>query len=250
MKPINQTDQLIAELKLAGLAASLKTRVDQATDAGLGFNDFLGLVLFDEAAHRKSVRVARLLKNAGFRQQASLEGFDHGATRGINKTKLADLASCRFVHDGINVLIDGPTGVGKTHLATALGNAACRHGLTTLFVRMNTLIEQIALARAKGTYLNLLKRMSLVELLIVDDFGIKPLAPSHFQDFYDIIDERIESKSTILTTQLPIANWTDVIADPLACEAITDRFVTKALQIHLVGDSYRKKKFAPALDPR
>ena len=145
------------------------------------------------------------------------------------------------MQEGFNILIDGPTGVGKSYLASAIGQTACRHGHTAIFLRMNTLIEQTMLARVKGSYLTLLKKLASCELLILDDFGIKPLAPQQYQDLYDILDERSEGKSTIVTTQLPPENWGEVIGDPITCEAVTDRLVSRATSIHMKGDSYRKR---------
>ena len=148
--------------------------------------------------------------------------------------------------DGTNVIIEGPTGVGKTYLASALGHAACRQGYSTLFYRMNALIEQTTLARAKGTYLNLVKRLAGADLLILDDFGIKPLAPQQYQDLYDILDERSEGKATVVTTQLPAENWSEVIDDAVTCEAITDRLASRAVIIQMKGTSYRKKRQPPS----
>lgn len=219
-------------------------RLKQAHDSALGFEEFLSLVLQDEMDHRRNARIKRLLKTAAFRQPASLESFDMATARGLDKKILADLSGCRFIRDGLNILILGPTGVGKTYLASAIGNAACRGGYSTLFFRMNTLIEQTTLARAKGTYLNLLRRLSVADLVILDDFGIKPLLPQQYQDLYDILDERSEGRSTIVTSQLPVINWSEVIADPVSCEAITDRLASRAINLDMKGESQRLKRRA------
>ena len=242
MKLIDQTDNLLAELKLLGMRAELARHIRQAEDESLGHEDLLNLLLLDDAQHRKNARVRRLLKNAAFRQPASAESIDFASPRGLDKKQVMDLAGGRFIRDGVALIILGPTGVGKTHLATAIGNAACRQGTQTLFYRMNALMEQTALARAKGTYLNLLRRLSSAELLILDDFGIKPLVPQQFQDLYDILDERGEGRATIVTTQVPIVNWSEVIPDPVTCEAITDRLASRAVIIQMKGTSYRKKR--------
>ena len=239
MTMINLTEQHLVELSLDGMRAGLQRRLKQARDDGLGLEDFLGLLLQDELEHRKNKRLARLLRVAAFKQNASLEAFDLGAPRGLDKRELKDLATCRFVRDGQRVIITGPTGAGKSYLASALGNAACRHGHTTLFFRMNALIEQMALARAKGTYLHLVKRLAGCELLILDDFGIKPLLPQQYQDLYDVLDERGNERSTIVTTQLPVGNWNEVVGDPICCESITDRLASRAVHLKL---SLRKGK--------
>lgn len=248
MQLVDQTNNLLSELKLHGIRAELARRLKQAQDEALGHEDLLNLLLHDEAQHRKNMRIARLLKNAAFRQPASTESIDFTVSRGFDKKQIMDLAGGRFIRDGLSLLIFGPTGVGKTHLATAIGNGACRHGITTIFYRMNALIEQTTLARAKGTYLNLLRRLSTAELLILDDFGIKPLAPQQFQDLYDILDERGEGRSTIVTTQVPITNWSEVIADPVTCEAVTDRLVSRSVVIQMKGDSYRRRRPLPGRD--
>lgn len=241
MNPIALTQSHADSLKLHGITQTLAERLQQAREEQMGYEQFLGLVLEDEVRYRKNARIARLIKSAGFRAAATCENMECSAKRNLDKQLLLDLSTCRFVAEGTNVLISGATGVGKTHLATALGNAACRHGLSVLFLRMNTLLERILLVRAQGTYLNLLKRIAHADLLILDDFGIKPLAPQQYQDLYDIFDERTDQKATILTTQLPVENWAEVIADPVTCEAITDRLVSRSIHIHLKGDSYRKK---------
>lgn len=244
------THQMI-ELKLTGMRETFAVRTKQAREGDLTCEDFFGMMLQDELEHRRGARIRRLLKRAAFRQPASLEDIDLKLDRGLDKRQLKELATCRFLDDGINVLIMGPTGVGKTYLATAIGNAACRRGHSTIFYRMNALIEQMLLARAKGTYLNLLKRLAAVDLLILDDLGIKPLEPQHYQDLYDVLDERGEEKSTIVTSQLPVENWSEVIADPVACEAISDRMSSISIRLVMQGASYRPKRSArkaPQLD--
>jgi DNA replication protein DnaC len=237
------THQMI-ELKLTGMRETFPVRTKQAREGDLTCEDFFGVMLQDELEYRRGARIKRLLKRAAFRQPASLEEIDVKLDRGLDKRQLKELATCRFIDDGINVLIMGPTGVGKTYLATAIGNAACRRGHSTIFFRMNALIEQMLLARAKGTYLNLLKRLAGCDLLILDDLGIKPLEAQHYQDFYDVLDERGEEKSTIVTTQLPVENWSEVIADQVACEAITDRLSSISIRLVMQGASYRPKRSA------
>ena len=249
MKLTNLIDTLLLQLKLYGIKENLGIRLKQSHDEKLGPEDVLNLLLHDEANFRKNARIARLLKTACLRTPASLESFDWSTPRGLDKKLVNDLASCRFVRDGHTVIIMGPTGVGKSFIASALGNAACRNGLTTFFYRMNTLIEQIGLARAKGTYLNLVRKLGGCELLILDDFGIKPLTPQQYQDLYDILDERSEGRATIVTSQLPIANWNEVIADPVTCEAVTDRLAARAIKIQMKGASYRRRRGVQEIAP-
>lgn len=236
------TEVLLAELRLLGIKEGLSRRIKEAHTAGLGHEEFINMLLQDEIDFRKNARIERLLRAAAFRQPASLEAVDWNASRGLDKKQVADLSNCRFIREGQNILILGPTGVGKTFLATAIGNSACRAGHSTLFFRMNNLIEQTMLARVKGTYLNLLRRLAAAEVLVLDDFGIKPLQPQHYQDFYDILDERSEKRSTIITSQVPPENWNELIADPVSCEAITDRLMSAAVRIQMKGESQRKTK--------
>lgn len=242
MTAIEATTNQLIELRLTGMRDTYATRLRQAREGDLTYEDFFALVLQDEVDFRKSARIRRLLKRAAFRQAASMEEFDLRADRGLDKKQLKDLATNRYLEDGINVLILGPTGVGKTFLASALGTAACRNGYSTQFYRMNALIEHLTLARAKGVYLNLIKRLASCELLILDDFGIKPLTPQQYQDFYDVIDERGEEKTTVVTSQVPVENWSEIIPDSVTCEAVSDRLTATATQLIMSGPSYRGKK--------
>jgi DNA replication protein DnaC len=242
MKHTVPTERLLSDLKLSGILSQLPARLKQAQEETLSPEDCLNLLLHDELEHRKNTRIHRLLKTATLKPQSCLEGIDYSIARGIEKSQISDLSRCGFIKKGINILVLGPTGVGKSFLASALGNCACRSGHTTIFSRMNTLLEQSAFARLKGTYLSFVKKYSSCDLLILDDFGIKPLTAQQFQDLYDILDERSEEKSTIVTSQVPPQNWNEVISDPITCEAITDRLISKGITIQMKGQSYRKKK--------
>jgi DNA replication protein DnaC len=235
------TSQLI-ELRLNGMRNSLPARLKGARKDGLPHEDFFGLMIQDEIDERRLAKIKNLVKRASFRQSATIEQFDAAIDRGVDKRTLNELSTGRFIDDAINVIVMGPTGIGKTFLATAVGNTACRLGYSTLFFRMNALLEQILLARAKGTYLNLLKKLSACDLLILDDFGIKPLEAQQYQDLYDVIDERGEEKAIIITSQLPPESWNDVIGDPVSCEAITDRVSSAAIKIVMRGPTQRTQK--------
>lgn len=239
---IKQTEALMSDLKMKGALATLSQRLKEATDQEFGYEEFLNLIFEDEKLYRENDRIARLLKRAALQQKASLEGFEAKPNRGVDRKLINDLALMRFIPNGQNIVLSGPTGVGKSYLACAIGNNACRKGHSAQFFRMNTLIEKFALERAKGTYLNFIKRLASATVLILDDFGIKPLEPSQYQDLYDVIDERGPERSLIITTQLPVSNWNEVIDDPVTCEAITDRITANCIKIEMSGVSFRQKK--------
>lgn len=221
---------------------SFSRRIQEALDSDLSYEDFINLILFDELQFRQNARRARLLRAAGFRSQASLEGITYEKVRNVDKKVIQEIAGLRFLEEGTNIILFGATGVGKTYLATAIGNHVCRCARPVMFLKMNFLLEKLALARLEGTYLNFLKKIHGTDLLIIDDFGIKPLTPQQYQDFYDVLGERESGKSTILTTQLPSENWNEVIEDLLVCEAISDRLTAQAIKLNLKGPSKRSEQ--------
>ena len=239
---IKQTEELLSTLKMKGVQESLGQRLKEAEEQELGYEDFLNVVFEDEKLFRENDRIKRLIKRATLQQKGSLEAFETKPSRGVDKKTLNDLSLMRFVKAGQNIVISGPTGVGKSYLACALGNNACRSGVSVQYFRINTLIEKFALERAKGNYLNFIKRISSASILILDDFGIKPLEPNQYQDLYDVIDEHGSDRSLIITTQLPVENWIEVIDDPVTCEAVTDRITANAIKLKMSGASFRQRK--------
>lgn len=239
---LEKTKDELGQMKLFGMLAALDTRLTEATSQSWGHVEFLSALASDEKLYRDDRRTKRLINTARFRVQASFESFDLTAKRNITKPQVQNLMELRFVKEPQNVLLLGPTGVGKTFLATAIGHHACRRGHTCRFLGMNLFIEQLKIARADGTYLRLRDRLVKTHLLILDDLGINPLPPQAIQDLYDLLEERYQSGATIITSQLPLPNWKEVIDDDVAYEAIMDRLTHGALKIEIKGESYRKKQ--------
>jgi len=238
---IEQTRECMQKMKFNGMLETLDLRIHEATTAGWSYSDFIGALVTDEKHHRDNKAIKRRIKGAMFRTDACLDKIDYTAKRSLSKKLVCELKTLRFFSDSRNILLIGPTGVGKTFLATAIGNHACHEGYKVTFMGVNLLMEEIAMSRATGKFLRLRDRLIKTDLLILDDLGIKPLSSGVIQDLYDILEERYQKYPTVITTQLPLINWKEVIDDPVALEAIVDRLIHGAIQIDLTGESYRKK---------
>lgn len=245
---IEQTKLFLGQMQLSGMLASLDLRLQEATAQGWGHGEFLAALVTDERTHRNNRQTERRLRAARFRTDACEERIDLTAKRNLTKTQVRDLMNLGFIKNPATVLIQGPTGVGKTYLATAIGNQACRKGYNCIFVGINELIERIELARAEGTFLRYRDRLIKTDCLILDDLGIKSLPAAMVQDLYDVLEERYQNHCTIITSQLPLENWKEVIEDAVALEAILDRIIHGAVRIQLQGESMRKKRAQTALD--
>lgn len=239
---LEQTKQSLNQIKCFGILSHLDARLAEATGQNWGHIEFLSSLISDEVIDREDRKTKRRVKAAKFRTDASFERIDLTAKRSLTKTQVENLKTLRFVSEPRNVIIMGPTGVGKTFMATALGNHACRRGYGCTFIGVNMLIEKTQMSQADGTFLKYRDRLIQTDLLILDDLGIKQLPPVVVQDLYDILEERYQSKATVITSQLPLENWKEVIDDPVALEAILDRLIHGAIKLELKGESYRKKR--------
>ena len=215
----------------------------QMTDIGsLTFEDRLGLLIDREMTERDNRRLATRLKKAKLRQNASLEDVDLRYPRGLDKSLLMQLGQCRWLKEHQNVLIIGPTGVGKTYLACALANKACREGYSVLYFRLSRLLYDLNIAKGDGRYDKLLKAMARADLLVFDDWGLDTFSKDQQHDLLEILEDRHGRRSTLITSQLPVKHWYDILGDPTLADAILDRLVHNAHKINLKGDSMRKNK--------
>jgi DNA replication protein DnaC len=231
----------LKNLKLPGMAAAFEEQLIQPVTQSLSFNDRFGLIVDRETSHRDNQRLGRLLKNARLKHSACVEDIDYRSGRGLDKAVMANLIDGDWIRQAQNVIFTGKTGCGKTWLACALGNQACRQGMSVLYVRTSRLLEELKLAHADGSFRKRLMQIAKVELLIIDDFGVSTLSPSERQDLLELIDDRTK-RSTLLTSQIPVKAWHEVIGEPTLADAILDRIVHRAHTIDLTGDSMRKTK--------
>jgi len=239
------TQTTIADLnamKLFGMALNLSQRLQDPKQAELSHAEFVGLLVADEKTHRENQRLKRLLKNAKLKQQAALEDIDYQHQRGLSKQVILELANPQWIASARNVLLTGPTGVGKSYIACALGNLAARAGHPVLYLRAARLFENLQQARGDGSHLRALARLAKAELLIIDDFLITPLSDVERKDLLEIIEDSYASGSTVLTSQCPVKDWHSAIGDPTLADAICDRLVHNAYKIELRGESIRKRK--------
>lgn len=229
-------------LKFTGMPTALAEQLQMPDIEDLAFEQRLGLLVDREITARENRRLSSRLRRAKLRHQAALEDIDYRHPRGLDQSLIQSLAACRWVKEHLNILITGPTGVGKTWLACALAHKACREGHSALYLRLPRLLQDMAIAKGDGRYPKLLTTLAKTEVLILDDWGLAKLTAEHRRDLLEILEDRHGVRSTLATTQLPIEKWHDIIGDPTLADAILDRLVHNAYKINLKGGSMRKRK--------
>jgi len=241
---IQQSLERLRELKLHGMAEALVQQTSQPDVQALSFEERLGLLIDQEWMTRKNRRLARLLREARLRLPACLEDVDYQTPRGLDRATMRRLGSCGWVEAKQNILITGPTGVGKTFLACALAQAACRHGYRARYYRLPRLLGEVALARADGSYPRWAKQLAHTHVLVLDDWGLAPLSARDAREVLELIDDRAQVQSTIVASQLPLDPWHPTIEDLTIADAILDRLVHGAHRIALQGESMRRLRAA------
>jgi DNA replication protein DnaC len=231
----------VNRLKLTGLKESLDHRLKEAIAENSSYQDFLLLVLEDEYIYRSNRRSEMLRRRAKFKDQALLESFEADPKRGVSKSMIKQLQTLQFMRSFENIVLYGGTGAGKSYLAQAIGHAACQSGREALFIPMNYLFSQIKAAEKAGTYLSFLKRLGLVPLLILYDFGLRSYTHQEATQLYQILEDRYQRGSTIITTQKSPQGRKDLFEDPVIAESIIDRILPCSNQIEVKGPSYREK---------
>ena len=227
-------------LALSGMARALADQLERPDYAGLSFEERLGLLVDREMQDRDNRRLARHLKAARLRSDAVIEDLDLRAPRGLDRATILGLAEGHWVTAHRNVLVTGPTGVGKTFLACALAHSAIRHGHTALYLRVPRLLDELVLARADGRLPRLMATWARVDVLVLDDLGLQPVPAPRAADLLEVIEDRHGIRSTIVTSQLPVAHWHEALGEPTVADAILDRLVHSAYRLELRGDSRRR----------
>jgi DNA replication protein DnaC len=237
----NQTLHTLRQLKLTGMADGLEQQLAQpSTHEELGFEERLALLVDRETVYRTNNKVARLLKAARLKLHAQPEDIDYRHPRGLNRSQFADLLSSHWIHHHHNVLITGPTGCGKTYLACVLATQACRHGLSVRYFRASRLMESLSIAHGDGRFPKLVQQLAKTDVLVLDDWGLEKMTLSQRNDLLEIMEDRHGLKSTLITSQLPIAQWHKAIGDATLADAILDRLLHNSHKLKLKGESMRK----------
>ena len=233
-----QTIAKMQEMKLLGMAQFFKELMGKPEHSDL--TEFVGLLIDAEATSRENRKMQRLLRDARLKQQACLEDVDYRHSRGLHKQTLLELSTGQWLVNHQNVLISGPTGVGKTYLACAIGNSVCRQGHSVFYTRAPRLFNTLFQTRADGSYLKYLAKLARFNLLIIDDLGLSPMNENERKDFLEIVEDRNLTTSLIISSQVPVKDWYQIIGDPTIADAVCDRLLHNAYKIELKGESLRK----------
>jgi DNA replication protein DnaC len=239
---IHPTIEHMKSLRLFGMARALENQMELKEIRELSFEERIGMLIDAEKVARENKGLESRLKSAKLRLSACIEDLELRANRGLDRSSITALASADWVQSKQNILVTGPTGAGKTYLACALAQKACRLGYSVAYFRAPILFQDLAVAKADGRYRRLLTSISKRRLIVLDDFALAPLTDEQRHDLLEILEDRYEASSTIVASQLPIEHWHAVIGEPTIADAILDRIVHNAHQLNLKGESMRKKK--------
>jgi DNA replication protein DnaC len=231
----------LEQLRLSGMARALREQQAVSDIQSLSFEERFDLLLDREATERADRQLQRRLKQAGLRQQASMHQIDFRRSRGLDKRLMLELAGCAWVQRHQNVILVGPTGAGKSFLGCALAHAACLNGYTAWYHRLQRLLGELQIARADGRYAWLLSRIARTDVLLIDDWGLQRLTAAQQLDLLELLDDRHQHRSTIVTSQIPVDTWHQTMGDPTLADAILDRLIHNAHHIRLSGESMRRQ---------
>ena len=232
----------MTHLKLYGMLEALRAQSQQQDMAQLTFEERLGLLLEHEILHKEDKRLKNLLKQATLRDSASIESIEYKASRQINRSKIIALSSGSFIKHHHNIIITGATGVGKTYVACAIANSVCRSGFKVKYLHLPKFIETLSLSHADGSFTTLMTKLQKFDVLILDDFGLTPITTKQCHDLFNMIEERYKTRSTIITSQLPVNKWHDYLGEATLADAILDRILEQVERIDIKGDSMRNVK--------
>ncbi len=235
------TLEKLQTLRLSGMYKALTEQMNMPDSDTLGFEERLGLLADREMTEREDRRLRTRLRQAKLKHNACIEDIDYRAARGLDKALILQLATCRWIHEGLNLILNGPTGVGKTWIACALAHKACREGYTAMYLRLPRLFEELTLAHGDGRFPKLMTTFAKTDLIVLDDWGLAKLTAEQRRDLLELLDDRHPKRSTIVTSQIPVDHWHEIIGDPTLADAILDRLVHNAYRIHLKGESMRKR---------
>lgn len=247
---IEQTVDKMNAMKLAGMAEALKQQLGSAQHARLSFDERIGLLVDREWEAREQRKLKTRLRSAKLRYSAALEDVDFKHPRGLDRQQVLSLGNCGFIQDSHNLVITGPTGIGKSYLACAFAERACRRGYKAAYVRMPRLLQQLAVARGDGSYERILDRLTRVHLLAIDDWLLAPLRDPERRDLVEVIEDRSERASTLIASQLRSKDWHASIGDPNLADSICDRLLHNAHRIDLRGPTMRRTEGDPKTPAR
>ena len=246
---VNSTCEKLRELRLPVMVSEYRRQMELPATQSLSFDDRLSMMVDAECLARFNKRLKKLIRQANLREpSACLEDLNYDPRRELDKTTVARLSDCVWVREGRNLIITGACGTGKTYLASAFGNAACRLGLKVRSTRVTRLLTDLFVGRGDGSYNRILNDLKKPDLLILDDFGIAPLDPAACRDLLEVVDERHGLKATMITAQLPVSDWHGIFEDPTVADAVLDRLVHNSYRFQLAGPTMRVDQANQPLD--